>query len=85
MIGIFHTYYEVKPCKPRLKKLRCILEKCSYKGSELEPDVLTSNKMYTFENLLAEIQASDCELKEALKELGAFQINGNLNKNNINF
>jgi len=41
--------------------------------------------MYTFENLLAEIQASDCELKEALKELGAFQINGNLNKNNINF
>jgi len=82
IIGIFHTYYEVKPCKPRLKKLRSILEKCSYKGSELEPEVLASNKMYTFENLLAEIQASDYELKDALKELGAFQINGNVNENN---
>jgi len=75
VIGIFHSYYEVKPCKPRLKKLRSILEKCSYKGSELEPEVLASNKMYTFQNLLAEIQASDYELKVALKELGAFEIN----------
>lgn len=75
---MFHTYYEIKPCKPRLKKLRDILEKCSYKGSELENEVLESNELYTFEQLSPIIQASDSELKNALKELGAFQIDGNM-------
>lgn len=75
---MFHTYYEIKPCKPRLKKLRDILEKCSYKGSELENEVLESNELYTFEQLSPIIQASDSELKNALKELGAFQIDGNI-------
>lgn len=72
----------MKPCKPRLKKLRNLLEKCSYKGSELEKEVLASNEMYTFEHLSAKIQASDDQLKEALKEMGAFQVDGNTNLNN---
>ncbi|XP_025415371.1 sister chromatid cohesion protein DCC1 [Sipha flava] len=76
VVSLFHTYYEVKPCRPRLKKLRNLLEKCSYKGSELENEVLTSNEMYNFEKLSALIQASDNELKCALKDLGAFQIDG---------
>lgn len=76
VIGIFHTYYEVKTCKPRLKKLRNLLDKCSYKGSELENEVLASNKIYTFANLSTIIQASDSELKNALKEIGAFEIDG---------
>lgn len=71
----------MKPCKPRLKKLRSLLEKCSYKGSELEKEVLASNEMYTFEHLSAIIQASDDQLKDALKEMGAFQIDGNKNNN----
>jgi sister chromatid cohesion protein DCC1 len=61
--------------------LRNLLEKCSYKGSELENEVLTSNEMYNFEKLSALIQASDNELKCALKDLGAFQIDGNIVKN----
>lgn len=56
--------------------MRSILEKCSYKGSELENDVLASNTMFTFDQLSAKIQASNHELKDALKELGAFQIDG---------
>lgn len=79
VVGIFHTYYEVKLCKPRLKKLRSLLEKCSYKGSELESEVKESNKLYTFEQLSAQIQASDGELKNGLKEIGAFQLDGNIN------
>lgn len=82
IVGIFHSYYEVKPCKPRLKKLRNLLEKCSYKGSELENEVLASSQMYTFENLSTIIQASDNELKIALKEIGSFEIDGSINKNN---
>jgi len=70
----------VKPCKPRLTKLRYLLKKCSYKGSELEKEVLATSEMYTFEHLSAKIQASDNELKDALKEMSAFQIDGNLNK-----
>lgn len=37
--------------------------------------------MYTFEDLSSKIQASDEELKIALNDIGAFQINGILNKN----
>lgn len=78
MVGIYHTYYELKPCKPRLKKLRYLLEKSSYKGSELENEVLVSNELYTFDKLSADIQASNGELKNALKEIGAFEIDGNV-------
>lgn len=63
-----------------MKKLRTLLEKCSYKGSELENDVLASNELYTFEKLSAKIQASDGELKDGLKEIGAFQLDGEINK-----
>lgn len=38
---------------------------------------MASNKLYTFENLSAIIQASDDELKISLKEIGAFQLDGN--------
>lgn len=76
VVSIFHTYYEVKLCKPRLKKLRYLLEKCSYKGSELENEVLASNELYTWEMLSAKIQASDSELKNGLKEIGAFELDG---------
>lgn len=72
----------MKPCKPRLKKLRNLLENCSYKGSELEHTVLATSKMYTFENLSAMIQASNDELRNALINIGAFQIEGNMNKKN---
>lgn len=60
--------------------MRNLLKNCSYKGSELEKEVLATCEMYTFEHLSAKIQASDNELKYALKEMGAFQIDGNLNK-----
>ncbi|XP_050434446.1 sister chromatid cohesion protein DCC1 [Adelges cooleyi] len=75
IVGIFHTYFEVRPCKPRLKKLTHLLSKCSYKGSECESEILETCEMYTYEKLSAVVQASDGELKEALKEIGAFQIN----------
>lgn len=64
--------------------MRSILEKCNYKGSEHENEVLASNSMYTFEQLSAKVQSSNSELKDALKELGAFQLDGIKNKNRWN-
>lgn len=60
--------------------MRNLLEKSSYKGSELENEVLASCEMYTFEELSAKIQASDDQLRDALKEMGAFQMEGDLKK-----
>ncbi|XP_017765608.1 PREDICTED: sister chromatid cohesion protein DCC1-like, partial [Eufriesea mexicana] len=31
--GIFHTYYEVRECKPKLEKLLTLLEATSFKGT----------------------------------------------------
>lgn len=59
--------------------MRILLDKCSYRGSELEDEVLKSNEMFTFQNLSSKIQASDGEMKSALEEIGAFQIDGNVN------
>ncbi|XP_050546546.1 sister chromatid cohesion protein DCC1 isoform X2 [Daktulosphaira vitifoliae] len=75
IIGIFHTYFEVRLCKPRLKKLIHILNKSSYKGSEHETEISETCELYTFKKLSTIVQASDDELREALKEIGAFQIN----------
>lgn len=58
--------------------MRSILDKCSYKGSELEDEVFASSEMYNFEKLSVLIQASDSELKCALEDIGAFQIDGNI-------
>lgn len=41
--------------------------------------------MYTFEDFSSKIQASDKELKIALNDVGAFQINGIMLKNKNNY
>ncbi|XP_065211120.1 sister chromatid cohesion protein DCC1 [Planococcus citri] len=77
VIGVFHTYLEVKPCKPKFQKLRKILESSSFRGSELEPELRDSGvTMYSTEELLHEIQASHVELITALNDIYAFQLDG---------
>lgn len=77
MIGVFHTYFEVKACKPRLQKLRKILQPSSYRGSELESELIDSGvQMYSMEDLLNVIQASESELKVALNDIFAFELKG---------
>lgn len=78
-MGVYHTYYEVKVCKPKVKKLRIILENSSYRGSEMESALIESGaKLYSTADLLLEIQASEAELHSALRELFAFDLNGKL-------
>lgn len=74
---MFHTYLEVKPCKPKFQKLRKILEQSSYRGSELEPELIDSGvQLFSTKDLLNVIQASELELKKALSDIFAFELDG---------
>lgn len=35
---MLHKYFELRPCKPRLKKLKELLEENYYSGKECEED-----------------------------------------------
>ncbi|KAJ7373842.1 Sister chromatid cohesion protein DCC1 [Desmophyllum pertusum] len=80
-----HTmYFEVKPCRPRLEKLRFLLNDNLYQGpeNELNPDDQSEEHqtnrqtLYTLLDLLSKVQASETELLEALKKIGALEIDG---------
>lgn len=76
IVGIHYSYYELRVCKPRLKKLRRILQESAYRGSELESELQESNvKFYTSDDLET-IQASKEELKDALNVIDAVCLNG---------
>lgn len=54
-----------------------LLEKCLYRGPEYEDDIIKSGvKLYTFQDLLDNVQASELELKAELKENMGYCING---------
>lgn len=77
VLGVFHKYYELRICKPRLQKVRNLLEKCLYRGPEYEDDIINSGvKFYTFQDLLENVQASEKELKTELTESFVCCING---------
>ncbi len=62
-MGVFYTYLELRQVKPRLRRLHRLLEPSSYRGSELEEQLLESGVcLYTTERLLEEVQASHQEL-----------------------
>ncbi|PNF17560.1 Sister chromatid cohesion protein DCC1 [Cryptotermes secundus] len=77
VLGVFHKYYELRTCKPRLRKVRQLLEECLYRGPEYEDYIAQSGiKLYTFQDLLENVQASEEELRTELKENLACCING---------
>nr|XP_021197886.2 sister chromatid cohesion protein DCC1 [Helicoverpa armigera] len=75
IINTFFTYYELKPCKPRLSKLRKLLEPTRYQGLELEY-VTDKTKLLNYDALCDQIQASKAELKDELEKIQAIEIDG---------
>ncbi|CAH0696335.1 unnamed protein product [Spodoptera exigua] len=75
ILNTFFTYYELKPCKPRLTKLRKILEPTKYQGLELEYAV-DKSKLLSYEALCYKIQASKAELNEELEKIQAVLLDG---------
>uniref|UniRef100_A0A2A4JVD1 Sister chromatid cohesion protein DCC1 n=1 Tax=Heliothis virescens TaxID=7102 RepID=A0A2A4JVD1_HELVI len=75
IINTFFTYYELKPCKPRLSKLRKLLEPTRYQGLELEY-ATDKAKLLNYEALCDQIQASKSELNVELEKIQAIEIDG---------
>jgi len=71
--GIFHTYLEMKPVKPRLGHLRRLLDRHSYKGKNKDGD---GGCGLTFSQLKEQVQASESEILNRLEELPAVKIDG---------
>jgi hypothetical protein len=55
--------------------LKALLEKSAYRGRELEHEI-NSSELHDFASLLNAAQTSEKELREALDQLGAFELSG---------
>ncbi|CAH2057124.1 unnamed protein product, partial [Iphiclides podalirius] len=71
----FFTYYELKPCKPRLSKLRKLLEPTAYQGPELEYAV-SKDKLLDYDAIFEQVQASQAELNTEFDKIQAVNIDG---------
>ncbi|KAL8615987.1 hypothetical protein ACOMHN_014949 [Nucella lapillus] len=76
VFSVVHDYFELRPMKPRLKKLRQMLEENHYSGRECEEDEHHQGNKYTMQDFLDIVQASEEEIHAGLKKLKAFHING---------
>ncbi|XP_070556984.1 sister chromatid cohesion protein DCC1-like [Ptychodera flava] len=76
VIGLAHEYFELRPCRPKLKRLKQLLEENRYDGPLYEDDDSHQGKKYTFTELLESVQASEGEIRDKLVKLQACNING---------
>ncbi|KAM4705773.1 sister chromatid cohesion protein DCC1 [Rhinophrynus dorsalis] len=74
--GFSNHYWEVRRCRPKLKKLKKLLMENTYNGPENERNRSQDNSLYTTEDLLNQIQASYEELMDHLKMIHACNIEG---------
>lgn len=72
--GFSNHYWELRRCRPKLKKLKKLLLENYYEGPENERD--PSASVYTTEDLLDQVQASHEELMDHLKVIHACNIKG---------
>lgn len=66
--GIHYDYLEPIHSNPHMKKLTAVLEKTMFKGPEHECTI-NKDELYSYEELLNIVQASDKELKDALRNM----------------
>nr|CAG4648074.1 EOG090X09TV [Moina brachiata]SVE93132.1 EOG090X09TV [Moina brachiata] len=74
VLGIYHTYYEMKPIKPRLQSLRNALGNFPYKGKNTE--LSREPTGYSFAELKDIILASEEEILCKLQELHCVKVKG---------
>lgn len=75
ILKVFYSYFEIRPCKPKLKKLNEILQFTAYSGPEKEY-AIDKTLLFSFADLCEMIQGSDSELKQGLVDLKAMEIDG---------
>ena len=70
-----NTYFEMGPAKPKLERLKYLLELNLYCG-RTEDEIDKSYKKYTVDDFLDVIQASEDEIYKYLNYIEAFNIDG---------
>uniref|UniRef100_A0A8C3C1I3 Sister chromatid cohesion protein DCC1 n=1 Tax=Cairina moschata TaxID=8855 RepID=A0A8C3C1I3_CAIMO len=71
--GFSNNYWELRRCRPKLKKLRKLLMEDPYEGPDSGKDQTSA---YTTEDLLSVVQASEEEIMHQLEVLDACKIEG---------
>ncbi|XP_029447812.1 sister chromatid cohesion protein DCC1 [Rhinatrema bivittatum] len=74
--GFSNHYWELRRCRPKLKKLKKLLMENTYEGPDVEKENNSSDSKYTTEDLLDQIQASEQELMDQLRAIHACNIEG---------
>ncbi|XP_031213792.1 sister chromatid cohesion protein DCC1 isoform X2 [Mastomys coucha] len=76
ILGFSNHYWELRRCRPRLKKLKRLLMENTFEGPDSQKERDASRSKYTTEDLLNQIQASEEEMMAQLQVLNACEIGG---------
>ncbi|ERE47997.1 sister chromatid cohesion protein DCC1 [Cricetulus griseus] len=76
IFGFSNNYWELRRCRPKLKKLKKLLMENTYEGPDSHKEGDPSRSKYTTEDLLDQIQASEEEIMAQLQTLNACEIGG---------
>ncbi|NXS06270.1 DCC1 protein, partial [Neodrepanis coruscans] len=74
--GFSNNYWELRRCRPKLKKLRKLLMEDPYAGPDRHEDQTLTHSRYTTEDLLSLVQASEEEILHQLQIIDACKIEG---------
>ncbi|KAH1178125.1 sister chromatid cohesion protein DCC1 isoform X1 [Mauremys mutica] len=74
--GFSNNYWELRKCRPKLKKLKKLLMENPYEGPDSEREKALTDSKYTMEDLLDRIQASEEEILHQLQVINACKIEG---------
>ncbi|XP_042317702.1 sister chromatid cohesion protein DCC1 isoform X2 [Sceloporus undulatus] len=74
--GVAKNFWELRRCRPKLKKLKKLLMESPYEGPDTEQEQTSANSKYATEDLLDQVQASEEEIMHQLETLKACQIEG---------
>ncbi|KAI4554992.1 hypothetical protein MJG53_021226 [Ovis ammon polii x Ovis aries] len=72
IFGFSNNYWELRRCRPKLKKLKKLLMENTYEGPGSEKEKDSSHLKYTTEDLLDQIQASEEEIMTQLQRVLEF-------------
>ncbi|XP_074057571.1 sister chromatid cohesion protein DCC1 [Macrotis lagotis] len=76
IFGFANNYWELRRCRPKLKKLKKLLMENPYEGPDAQKEKDSKYSRYTMADLLDQIQASEEEILAHLQVLHACKIEG---------
>ncbi|KAK6490875.1 sister chromatid cohesion protein DCC1-like isoform X1 [Huso huso] len=74
--GFSNCYWELRRCRPKVKKLKKLLMDNAYEGPDSENERNSTEQKYSTDDLLERIQASEQELLNQLQLIHACEIEG---------